>query len=1428
MNKGRNQVLIQPEDQLKKIVSIFSENIQKTPGKFDKYKYNELEVRFTNKYLTKIDYDNVIKKLLSLGFNTNNEIGNHLLRISNTFIDRNGNVVESNIRTEIEGLHDIKKYCDTNNIDDLVETSTAKYGIKFNKKMSVMDGEKYLQQAYFNDLGFRVSYNVEESVSKKSANIVETISNWNNLQKSFRYINRVSYMHKNYPFIFDISVVKTSSQTPEKKNLYFTNIQDSKVFDNVENYEIEFELDPKRILENYNSVDKIISVIKKGVKYVLSGLQHTNYPTTYSEQNEIISEYMKLLHGDQYDKSKRVRTRDFIGPNSYTLQIENIIPENILSESVPNIRKQFTVTDKADGLRNLLFISKIGKIYLIDTSMKVIFTGSKTLNERIFNTLLDGELILHNKNKDFINLYAAFDAYYINGRDIRALKFDINNPNDEPTRYSYLINIVKEIDIKSFTDALMSPFRISYKKFYSVDERTSIFENCGKILDQVDTFEYNTDGLIINSMNLGVGSNKIGEAGKLTKETWMYSFKWKPVEYNTIDFLVITKKNTSNQDEIKTIFEEGVDMYSTTQLTQYKTIILNCGYDPKKHGYENACQMILDDKFPSLTNGEGGNNYYPTQFYPSNPVDLEAGICNIILQKDMNNEYQMLSEENEVIKDNMIVEFKYDITRPYKWRWVPLRVRYDKTAELRRGEKNFGNAYNVADSNWRSIHNPITIEMISTGANIPEEVANNELYYNRIGDKNNYTTGLRNFHNLYVKKILISGIGESKGLKTLIDYACGKAGDLSKWVDGKYSFIFGVDIFKDNIENRLDGACTRYINFNKESKDVPKVLFVNGDSSKNIKSGEAMFDEKAKLITRSVFGDISGIDVKKLGKGVMMHKGEGVNGFDISSCQFAVHYFFENIANLHNFIRNVCECTKLNGYFIGTTYDGERIFEKLKDIEIGGNGIEIFKDGIKIWQIIKSYSQTDFPADETSLGYKIEVYQESIGTTNSEYLINFTYFIELMRIYGFEIISKEELRGTGLQNGTSMFRDLYNQMMNDKKIKSDTRDVMIMRDYERDISFLNRYFIFKKVTEVDSANIANDFISKVKVQRKKKKPIFKKIPITFVLVEDEEDLGEEISIKVFKPKFKPQLSKKISCDPNVRIAIIVPFRDLDPQKIRTKQLEEFKRYMNEYFNKTDCQFKLFIITQSNDERKFNRGKLLNIGFKLADEEGYTNFIFHDVDLLPSPELLKYYMKLHENPVHIARVWDRYAGNPKYFGGIVAFTKEQFDKINGFPNNFWGWGGEDDEMQKRTIKFYDIIPATVGTIKDLEDMNLEEKLEFLKKEPELKCWTKNEVLSEHDDTWKNNGLVNLNYDIMKKEICGDNCELIIVDILLNGDKYDDKSGINDTSCGLNAPLNKKASFDIDEPKEKATSVDYSGVPEPPKRKRMIIKPKSNNP
>jgi hypothetical protein len=103
-----------------------------------------------------------------------------------------------------------------------------------------------------------------------------------------------------------------------------------------------------------------------------------------------------------------------------------------------------------------------------------------------------------------------------------------------------------------------------------------------------------------------------------------------------------------------------------------------------------------------------------------------------------------------------------------------------------------------------------------------------------------------------------------------------------------------------NIENRLNGACARYLNYKKTNRNMLNALFVEGNSTLNIRSGTNMFNDKANEITKSIFGSI-GVN-KSLGPAVERQHGKGINGFDVSSCQFAIHYMFENKKTFYNFL----------------------------------------------------------------------------------------------------------------------------------------------------------------------------------------------------------------------------------------------------------------------------------------------------------------------------------------------------------------------------------------------------------------------------------------------------------------------------------------------------------------------------------------------
>ena len=1015
----------------------------------DALKDHELEVRFrtTSKTrLTKIEFDSVIRRAKSLGFVSSNPSGEYQLKIQGEFTDvKTGRTKMSNLRTQINGISSIQDYCKSNSIKEL------DYSTTFMMKTYAKIGADVVYPINNDDLQFRISYQKETNLTNKMPAVRQLISEWSNTRKNFRYINRVTFTHPDMPLQLDMSVVKSS---PNAKQY---NIQDSGVFGAGETYEIELEVINPQISYGRYTIDILEKKIKTAIKYVLSGLQNSGYPIGLEQQTLVSKAYHKLLHDREKD---RIMPRDFCGPASFTLELKNIQPsdDSTSDGSIPNIHNSYTVTDKADGDRKLLFISPGGKAYFILTTGAIQFTGMVVQDEKLHNSLLDGEHILHDKHGGFLDTYAAFDLYYIGGKSVRENSFVPVKPTEEPSKYRLpLLNeVVKQI-VKSAVLISGKPIsmKLESKKFYLGTSEVPIFAGCQTILQKEHDglFPYETDGLIFTPALFGVGGNRPGEASRPAKTTWVHSFKWKPAKFNTIDFLVSVTKDSSGVEKVGNIFKNGIDTGTNDQILQFKMLTLRCGFDPAKHGFLNPCQDVLEDKFPRPETGDDEEGYKPVAFYPTNPYDNKAHICHLILQKDATGADAMICKNGDVIEDNAIVEFSYDMSEEQPYRWKPLRVRYDKTAELKAGQKNYGNAYHVANGNWHSIHNPVTAEMLSTGKDIPEDAVD-DVYYDR-KDVKNFTRNLRYFHNIGVKKRLIESV--SKRGNSLIDFSVGKAGDLSKWINAHLGFVFGIDISRDNIENKHDGACARYLKARRDNYGIPYALFVNGNSALNVRSGVALFTEKGKEITQSVFGEIPKNDA--LGSAVVRQYAKAATGFDVASCQFALHYFFENVDTLQGFCRNVSECVKEGGYFIGTCYDGSKIFDSLKDKK-RGEGISIIERGdVKIWEVIKEYDATTFRDDETSLGYAINVYQETINKYFREYLVNFGYFVRVMENYGFRPLNNAEAREMGMPAGIGNFKQLYEERKYD------------MNASERKISFYNNYFIFKKIRSVDAEKV---------------------------------------------------------------------------------------------------------------------------------------------------------------------------------------------------------------------------------------------------------------------------------------------------------------------------------------------------------------------
>ena len=132
-----------------------------------------------------------------------------------------------------------------------------------------------------------------------------------------------------------------------------------------------------------------------------------------------------------------------------------------------------------------------------------------------------------------------------------------------------------------------------------------------------------------------------------------------------------------------------------------------------------------------------------------------------------------------------------------------------------------------------------------------------------------------------------------------------------------------------------------------------------------------------------------------------------------------------------------------------------------------------------------------------------------------------------------------------------------------------------------------------------------------------------------------------------------------------KLGVIVPYRD------RYEHLLKFKMAIQAKLYEAKIPYELIIVEQ-DDAESFNRGKLLNIGFIEAEKLGCDYVVFHDVDMIPKKVDYSY----SDHPMHLATKDIPFI---EYFGGITMFNVQDFKKINGFSNKYWGWGFEDDDL-----------------------------------------------------------------------------------------------------------------------------------------------------
>lgn len=825
-------------------------------------------------------------------------------------------------------------------------------------------------------------YDIAFRVSRETPLIEEkadVLKNHPKKKKLFRKKRRYSFRHTALPYLrIDMTQVKQSRY--ENRS-----ILESAVMKAFESYEIEIEFEnespiPKKDLKAIST--NMFALMQIVIKVVTN----TNKVLSKTKVLEIVNNYLNVVNPKKIPDLRQRLDADprsvFLSYQPITLEQSNLSKEEILG--ITSVRTDYTVTEKADGERMLAFVDSDETLYLINNRMQVRDVSATVAG--MANTLLDAEFVHKDKFGEIINLLAVFDVYFEKGSDVRSKPL-------VPDRLEIMKRATEKIKsslirVKTKTFLFDMPIEVMFKKAY------------------VDTqYEYHTDGIILTPKTLAVGAfyKNRPHLKNTFGGTWKKTFKWKPPEENSVDMLVSFHERTFVEDRgycMIASLKVGTNVSKDNQIDPFT--VLNNTYTPKngvtsrRFGVANM-PLQAKDGFPTALNGD-------------------------------------------VIYNNTVVEFRYQ-----KDEWLPMRVRTDKTALYQRTHSIAGaaNMFTTAMNVWRSIEAPVTKEMLLNPELVPSDLplGDSEVYYARAVSRNaSLMLPMNVFHNQRIKTRIFREMRRVGG-PHLIEIACGKGGDLQKWVDSKYSTVIGIDSSVDNLLNGDDGAYKRMYQLKRDSNakgGVPQMIFLQKDMRESWNSTKEITNTGLRNLYDICRGNInkSEIDHSPAKKFYNMLN----ESADVVSCQFAIHYFFGSEEHLSTFCENIARLMKPGALFAGTCMDGNLVEEHLN---ASAGLLRGTIDENVVWEIKRLYD----PNDSNKLGRKIAVYLDTINQTLDEYLVDMNLLQSKLASYDIHPLTEEETKEVNLPSAS--FRDWHD-------LKEPLEPAL------KEFSFMNRWFVFKK------------------------------------------------------------------------------------------------------------------------------------------------------------------------------------------------------------------------------------------------------------------------------------------------------------------------------------------------------------------------------
>ena len=976
---------------------------------------DELEIIFNNFLKTnKLDlesYNNILKYAKHRNIKDKLKIS----VINSLDITYRYDTAKNNVyRITIDDLTSINQYINSllNRSNSIIYALLINKIIKKEDNIFVIEKIKEPKNKYdIEEFDIRLRLSNELNISK---NILDNLLKIRDVDDkiSFRYKQRLSVVledNSNYTISLDITETKNSNNLKS-------------LLQQTSNYETELDCSIKNIKNIKSKQKDIIQNLIKETNNVKMVLDFNFHLLSNTESKQIIDSYNNLLNN---------KNKNLYSMNVFTIQTENLLDDVIID---------YSVTDKADG-EHYAFYIKNKKIYLISSNLKVKYTNIELKNSNYDNTILDGELIFL-KNKKF--LFNSFDILYYKNKDIRN---EINLQNR--------IKLIDELIINNFNESIKLP---KYEDKYEINKlMTYHLDSMVKYLTNLNSLINNNDKYIISRkyymFTTGLSNTEIFKYATLLYNNYKNGklSKW-PYYLDGIIFTPMTQKYTNIlSQQKKKIYkwkpphDNTIDFYFKEELFNNKSINIIDNSDPEK-------EINKLYKIGNLYVGNINNNVEEPILFKE---DENLHICKIELQDGL-----MKDIEGNIIQSDTVIECYYDS----EMGWIPLRTRYDKTYMVQQYKKKYGNFKIVAESNWKSIQDNNTIDILNNLAN--DKIYNNmviklknklnlgeitkskqkDTYYKK---KVNLAKYMRNFHN-YIKSIMIYKYCHNK---SVLDIGAGRGGDVMKFYHSKVKYVLGLDVDAYELDSTTDGPKSRVMTLKNKFPNFPLMEFSLGDAGL-----EFNLENQQKNLK---FKDN---DIRLYNKYFNSSK-----KFEVFNCQFMIHFVFKSDNTLNNFCKNINNYLAKDGYLLITTLDGDilhNLFKKHNGIIESYYTDDSNENKNKFFNFTANYDYNNTDINKCGLNY--ESYLSWINDENesyTEYIVSKDYIIKKL---------KEESNMSLVDTAT--FSEIYNNyntfFNNSANYESEKKTKMFFMGikefynkenlYERIFSFLNRMYIFKK------------------------------------------------------------------------------------------------------------------------------------------------------------------------------------------------------------------------------------------------------------------------------------------------------------------------------------------------------------------------------